>query len=68
MLTRLKLMLALFCLAKTPWLDGKHVVFGRVLEGMDTLKKIEAAKTGKQDRPVEEIKFIDCGVASAVAS
>lgn len=46
---------------KTPWLDGKHVVFGRVVDGMDTLRKIEAAKTGRQDRPVDEIKIVDCG-------
>lgn len=45
----------------TLWLDGKHVVFGRVVEGLDTLQKIEAAKTGQRDRPVEEIKITDCG-------
>ncbi len=51
-------------IAKTPWLDGKHVVFGRVLEGMETLKKIEAAKTGRQDRPVDEVKLVDTGIVS----
>jgi cyclophilin family peptidyl-prolyl cis-trans isomerase len=38
-----------------PWLDGKHTVFGRVTAGEDVVEAIDAAQTGRGDRPVTPI-------------
>lgn len=45
----------------TSWLDGRHVVFGEVLEGMDVVKKIEKTKTSWGDRPTKPIVIADSG-------
>ena len=42
----------------TPWLDGKHAVFGQVRTGMEVVDKISKAPRNTQDRPLREIKII----------
>ena len=42
---------------EAPWLDGKHTVFGRVVEGMEVVDKIEASETDARDKPVEEARI-----------
>lgn len=47
---------------ETPWLDGRHVVFGALTEGADVLDAIEAVKTNSRDRPLKDIEISDSGV------
>lgn len=51
------------CTVATPWLDGKHVVFGQVVEGMNVVKAIEGvgSSLGKCKQPVV---IADCGQLS----
>ncbi|KAH6634268.1 putative U-snRNP-associated cyclophilin, partial [Chaetomium sp. MPI-SDFR-AT-0129] len=47
----------------TPFLDGKHVVFGKVVDGMDIVKKMENTKTGYRGRDVPNLDVVvaECG-------
>ena len=41
----------------TPWLDGKHTAFGRVLDGMDVIDTIEAQPTDARDKPIDDVRM-----------
>ncbi|KAJ3803292.1 peptidylprolyl isomerase B [Lentinula aff. detonsa] len=45
----------------TSWLDGKHVVFGEVLEGMSVVNAIEDLEKDRNDRPLADVTIVDCG-------
>lgn len=48
------------CTAETTWLDGKHVVFGKVVDGLDVVKNIE--KLGSQSgKTSAKVMIADCG-------
>ena len=47
---------------ETPWLDGRHVVFGKVLEGIDVVKKIETTHTDASDRPKKDVVIAKSGI------
>jgi len=48
------------CTVKTPWLDGRHVVFGKVVEGLDVVKAIEAMGS-QSGKPSKTVTIVDSG-------
>jgi len=49
-------------LAPTPWLDGKHTIFGRVSAGLGVVRRMGMVKTDPDDRPVEPLKILKARV------
>ncbi|KAK1176277.1 peptidyl-prolyl cis-trans isomerase C-like [Acipenser oxyrinchus oxyrinchus] len=47
--------------AKAPWLDGKHVVFGKVLEGMSVIHTIELQDTNDRNQPLQDCVIFNSG-------
>lgn len=45
-------------LAPTPWLDGKHTIFGRVKEGMAVVRRMGGVRTDAEDVPVETVRVL----------
>ncbi|KAK3760667.1 hypothetical protein RRG08_010640, partial [Elysia crispata] len=48
------------CVADTPWLDGKHVVFGKVVDGMDVVRAMESCGSGS-GKTSSKITIANCG-------
>ena len=48
-------------LKDTAWLNGKHVVFGRVIKGMEVVREIEEVQTDDDDKPKVDVVIENCG-------
>ena len=47
---------------ETPHLDGKHVVFGEVIDGFELIDKLNVVRTDANDKPYDNITILDCGI------
>eukprot|EP00899_Mesostigma_viride_P015600 jgi/Mesvir1/24040/Mv10776-RA.1 len=54
------------CTVATPWLDGKHVVFGQVVDGFSVVKAIESVGS-RSGETAEDVMIADCGVVAAAS-
>lgn len=52
----------------TPWLDGKHAVFGKVTEGLDVVRSIGSTPTGPGDKPLQDVVMETVRVSGAESS
>ncbi|TDL25924.1 hypothetical protein BD410DRAFT_783916 [Rickenella mellea] len=49
------------CTVVTSWLDGRHVVFGKVIDGLNIVHQIENSPTSSGDKPTEDVIIADAG-------
>ena len=47
--------------AVTDWLDDKHVVFGKVIDGYDVVQKVERTRVGQDAKPLNRVEIAECG-------
>lgn len=52
-------------LVKTPWLDGHHAVFGKVVKGIEVIRKIGVVDTDFRDKPLKDIVMESVKIISA---
>lgn len=50
----------------TPWLDGRHTVFGQVIDGMDAVDEIAKVKKDKMDKPLEDVVINTIDIDSSI--
>ena len=43
--------------APTPWLDGKHAIFGKVIDNYEVVNQISKVKTGRNDKPLKDVRI-----------
>ena len=49
------------CYGPTPHLNGKHIIYGRVIHGYEICGKAEFVRKGASDRPLKNVKIAECG-------
>jgi cyclophilin family peptidyl-prolyl cis-trans isomerase len=54
-------------LVDTPWLTGKHTVFGEVIKGMEIVDAIGAVPVGPGDKPIEPVRIISIRTIKTMA-
>ena len=54
----------MICLCPTSNFDNRHTVFARIINGYDIIEKTEKIKLDDEDRPVKQVKIVDCGELS----